>query len=114
MDPFTFELPPFKVERAFGVLKGKWQILHRPAKQMHPRKLRKIMYACIILHNMILKETDKAISPEYIEDPPSDEPSEANILQQMRSNTTHDNLRADIMEHLEHLSQPYHANNPNN
>ncbi|KAD5803084.1 hypothetical protein E3N88_14444 [Mikania micrantha] len=25
------------VERAFGVLKGKWNILHRPAKQMHPR-----------------------------------------------------------------------------
>ncbi|KAD4983000.1 hypothetical protein E3N88_19671 [Mikania micrantha] len=76
------------VERAFGVLKGRWNILHRPAKQMHPRK--------------------------HIEDPPSDEQPEEDILYQLRSRTTHENLRADLIEHLEHLSQQYHANNPNN
>ncbi|KAD3641518.1 hypothetical protein E3N88_30742 [Mikania micrantha] len=102
------------VERAFGILKGKWNILHRPAKQMHPRSLRKIMYVCIILHNMILKWNGSAISPKYIEDPPSDEQSEEDIIYQLRSRTTHENLRADLIEHLEHLSQQYHANNPNN
>ncbi|KAL8205309.1 hypothetical protein R6Q57_008860 [Mikania cordata] len=28
--------------------------------------------------------------------------------------TTHDNLQADLIEHLEHLSLQYHPNNPNN
>ena len=72
---------------------------------MHPRKLRKIMYTCIILHNMILKATGQAISPDHIEDPPSEELSEADIWSQIRSNTTHDNLRSDLIEHLEHLYQ---------
>ncbi|KAD5961172.1 hypothetical protein E3N88_12645 [Mikania micrantha] len=102
------------VERAFGVLKGKWKILHRPAKQMHPQSLRKIMHACIILHSMILKWAGQAILLEHIEDPPSDEQLEEVILCQLRSRTTHDNFRADLIEHLEHLSQQYNANNPNN
>ncbi|KAL8205427.1 hypothetical protein R6Q57_008978 [Mikania cordata] len=81
---------------------------------MHPRSLRKIMYACIILHNMILKWPVETISSEHIEDPLGDEQPEEDILYQLRSRTTHDNLRADLIKHLEHLSQQYHVNNPNN
>ena len=101
------------IERVFGVLKAKWMILQQPAKAMHPRTLRKIMYACIILHNMILKWTGQAISPEHIEDPPSDEPPEEDIFQQIRSSITHNHLQADIIEHLDQAAQQWHADHPN-
>ncbi|GJU25680.1 ALP1-like protein isoform X1 [Tanacetum coccineum] len=41
------------VERAFGVLQGRWHIIARPARAWTLKKLRRIMYMCIILHNMI-------------------------------------------------------------
>ncbi|GJU29184.1 ALP1-like protein isoform X1, partial [Tanacetum coccineum] len=43
------------VERAFGVLQGRWRIIAQPACAWTMNKLRRIMYTCIILHNMILK-----------------------------------------------------------
>ncbi|GKA35288.1 nucleotide-binding alpha-beta plait domain-containing protein [Tanacetum coccineum] len=43
------------VERAFGVLQGRWHIIAQPARAWTINKLRRIMYMCIILHNMILK-----------------------------------------------------------
>ncbi|GKA36808.1 ALP1-like protein isoform X1 [Tanacetum coccineum] len=43
------------VERAFGVLQGRWRIIAQPARAWTVNKLRRIMYTCIILHNMILK-----------------------------------------------------------
>ena len=49
------------VERAFDVLKQRWHILHNLARIWHPTRLRKIMYACIILHNMILEDEEHTI-----------------------------------------------------
>ncbi|GKA38153.1 ALP1-like protein [Tanacetum coccineum] len=43
------------VERAFGVLQGRWGIIQQPARQYHVNTIRRIMYSCIIMHNMILK-----------------------------------------------------------
>ncbi|XP_021991774.2 uncharacterized protein LOC110888561 [Helianthus annuus] len=41
------------VERAFGVLKGKWGVLSRPMRARSVKKIRNVVYTCIILHNMI-------------------------------------------------------------
>ncbi|GJU26577.1 ALP1-like protein [Tanacetum coccineum] len=50
------------VERAFGVLQGRWHIIAQPARAWTVNKLRRTMYTCIILHNMILKNQKFAIS----------------------------------------------------
>ncbi|GJZ37761.1 nucleotide-binding alpha-beta plait domain-containing protein, partial [Tanacetum coccineum] len=44
------------VERAFGVLQGRWGIIQQPARQYHVNTIRRIMYSYIIMHNMILKD----------------------------------------------------------
>lgn len=50
------------IERAFGVLQGRWYIIAQQARAWTVGKLRRIMYSCIILHNMILKDKKFAIS----------------------------------------------------
>ncbi|GJY09465.1 ALP1-like protein isoform X1 [Tanacetum coccineum] len=50
------------VERAFGVLQGRWGIIQQPARAYTVNILRQIMYTCIILHNMILKDQKFVIS----------------------------------------------------
>ncbi|GJV60395.1 ALP1-like protein [Tanacetum coccineum] len=44
------------VERAFGVLQGRWGIIQQPARQYYVNTIRRIMSSCIIMHNMILKD----------------------------------------------------------
>ncbi|GJR49575.1 zinc finger, CCHC-type containing protein [Tanacetum coccineum] len=44
------------IERAFGVLQGRWGIIQQPARAYHMNTIRRIMYTCMILHNMILKD----------------------------------------------------------
>ncbi|GJZ03678.1 ALP1-like protein isoform X1 [Tanacetum coccineum] len=50
------------VERAFGVLQGRWHIIAQLVRAWTVNKLRRIMYTCIILHNMILKNQKFALS----------------------------------------------------
>lgn len=44
------------VERAFGVLQSRFNIVRRPACSWSMKILRKIMKACVILHNMIVED----------------------------------------------------------
>nr|GEZ19942.1 RNA-directed DNA polymerase, eukaryota [Tanacetum cinerariifolium] len=53
------------VEWAFGVLKKKRTILASPAPAYIKEELANIMYTCIILHNMIIKDRKEAISPKW-------------------------------------------------
>ncbi|GKD18527.1 ALP1-like protein [Tanacetum coccineum] len=53
------------VERAFGVLKKKWAILANPTRELRKDRIVNMMYTCIILHNMIRKYKEVAISPTY-------------------------------------------------
>jgi hypothetical protein len=39
--------------KAFGVLQARWRILALPCRLLSRLNLRKVMRACIILHNMI-------------------------------------------------------------
>ena len=43
------------VERAFGVLQGKWQILAHPCRLWYERQMGSIVRCCIVLHNMIIE-----------------------------------------------------------
>ncbi|XP_071714163.1 uncharacterized protein [Rutidosis leptorrhynchoides] len=49
------------IERAFGVLQGKFHILSLPARAMQVNKMRKVMECCHILHNMILEDNNFAL-----------------------------------------------------
>ncbi|CAL5195544.1 unnamed protein product [Lathyrus oleraceus] len=44
------------VERAFGVLQSRFAIIHGPARAWHMDTLKHTIYACIILHNMIVED----------------------------------------------------------
>nr|GEV95699.1 hypothetical protein [Tanacetum cinerariifolium] len=49
------------VERAFGVLQGRWGLIQQPASAYEVNTLRRIMYADIIMHNMILEDQNMSI-----------------------------------------------------
>ncbi|GJX20605.1 ALP1-like protein [Tanacetum coccineum] len=95
------------VKRAFGVLKKKWAILANPARPMKKERIMNMMYTCIILHNMIRKDKGKAISPDWypeeahqLEDPERSDEQRRAIMRHIRSAQAHQNLRADLVEHL--------------
>nr|XP_012575094.1 uncharacterized protein LOC101504036 [Cicer arietinum] len=44
------------VERAFGVLQSRFAIIRGPARSWHMKILKRTIYACIILHNMIIED----------------------------------------------------------
>ncbi|GKC87095.1 ALP1-like protein [Tanacetum coccineum] len=50
------------VERAFSVLQGRWRIIQKSAHQYHVNNIRRIMYSCIIMHNMILEDQQMAVT----------------------------------------------------
>nr|GEV13176.1 hypothetical protein [Tanacetum cinerariifolium] len=52
------------IERAFGVLQGRSRIIQQPARAYHMNTIRRVMYTCMILHNMILEDQNFDIS-EY-------------------------------------------------
>ncbi|XP_071729152.1 uncharacterized protein [Rutidosis leptorrhynchoides] len=49
------------IERAFGVLQGRFAMLKTPARSKDFNKIRRHMYACIVLHNMIQENNGFAI-----------------------------------------------------
>ncbi|XP_047978831.1 uncharacterized protein LOC125220727 [Salvia hispanica] len=44
------------VERAFGVLQSRWVIVKGPARFWYKEVIADVMYACIIMHNMIVEQ----------------------------------------------------------
>ncbi|GJU65941.1 ALP1-like protein isoform X1 [Tanacetum coccineum] len=50
------------VECAFSVLQGRWGIIQQPARQYHVNMIHRIMYSCILMHNMILEDQHMTIS----------------------------------------------------
>ena len=55
------------VERAFGVLQARWEIIKNPVRQWDLGIIENIMLACIIMHNMIF-EDEKGLSLEPFAD----------------------------------------------
>ncbi|GKC93936.1 ALP1-like protein [Tanacetum coccineum] len=95
------------VERVFGVLKKKWAILANPARALRKDRIVSMMYTCIILHNMIRKYKNYAISPRWFpeeahqpDDPLRNEEQVQRVMRWIKSSQAHQNLRHDLIEHL--------------
>ncbi|XP_071687054.1 uncharacterized protein [Rutidosis leptorrhynchoides] len=44
------------IERTFGILQGRWHILQQPARGYEVNQMRRLMYTCIIIHNIIIED----------------------------------------------------------
>nr|GEX02329.1 hypothetical protein [Tanacetum cinerariifolium] len=95
------------VERAFGVLKKQHAILATLARAYIKEKLANIIYTCIILHNMIIKDCKEVISPEWYpeeEHQPDDliRPDEQmyRIVRYIKSSEAHQMLKAYLIKHV--------------
>ena len=53
------------VERAFGVLQSRFAIVRGPIKLWDTPTISNIMYACIILHNMIVEDEREQYAGDY-------------------------------------------------
>nr|XP_043620024.1 protein ANTAGONIST OF LIKE HETEROCHROMATIN PROTEIN 1-like [Erigeron canadensis] len=95
------------VERAFGVLKGKWKILERPLRFTKKVKIGKIVATCSILHNMIIKDNGRAILPVRIMDPPAPIVYNRNVLRELHDEEVHHRLRYDLTAHVSGLDLAY-------
>ncbi|KAF5811697.1 putative harbinger transposase-derived protein [Helianthus annuus] len=95
------------VERAFGVLKSKWGILNRPMRSKTVKKIRSIVYTCLILHNMIIKDDGRAIAPVHIQDPPVEPVFDDTAYTELIDEDTHWRLKHDLVEHLGSLDLPH-------
>ncbi|GJU61793.1 ALP1-like protein isoform X1 [Tanacetum coccineum] len=97
------------IERAFGVLQGRWGIIRQPARAMQINILKRIMYCCIILHNMILEDEGFAVNlrdvfvnpaPSIVRDWVERCDLHVRKTKELRDRKTHIDLRQDLMEHL--------------
>ncbi|XP_035842219.1 uncharacterized protein LOC110894741 [Helianthus annuus] len=95
------------VERAFGVLKAKWGVLSRPMRARSVKKIRSVVYTCIILHNMILKDEGKAIAPVHIRDPSVEPALDDTVLGELMDEDTHWRLKHDLIDHLASQDLPH-------
>ncbi|GKB11300.1 ALP1-like protein isoform X1 [Tanacetum coccineum] len=97
------------IERAFGVLQGRWGIIRQPARAMQINILKRIMYCCIILHNMILEDEGFEVNlRDVFVNPASNivrdwaERCDLHVrkTKELRDRKTHTDLRQDLMKHL--------------
>ena len=98
------------IERAFGVLQGRWHIIAQPARAYTVGKLRRIMYSCIIMHNMILKDQHFHIADAaelYIPPTPNIQQSwvercatQRRKTKELHDKRTHSRLQLCLIEHV--------------
>ena len=106
------------VERAFGVLQSRFNIVCRPAHLWHRSDVVNIMQTCVILHNMIVEDEKELVKiPLDLNENPSasialppevgtsSNPNQeyAALLQRnahLRDRPTHVKLRDDSVEHI--------------
>ena len=107
------------VERAFGVLEACFAIVKYPTLFWYKVKIRKIMRACIILHNMIVDDERDAytlldpsefqqaedngnshVDPNFSTDMPTNIANMMGVRTRIRDRQMHQQLKADLVEHL--------------
>lgn len=102
------------IERAFGVLQRCFNIVCRLAQSWSQKVLRKIMQACVILHNMIVEDEremaeDQRISvltsvlPPEVQAGSTDHPCFSGVRRRnaaIRSKPIHSQLKNDLIEHI--------------
>ncbi|XP_076894270.1 uncharacterized protein LOC143546495 [Bidens hawaiensis] len=92
------------IERAFEVLKKRWEMLANPKRFWTREKITEVVITCIILHNMILDDEGHDICQNYQGDIPRQELTityegldNINII---KCREIHGNLRHELVEHL--------------
>ena len=101
------------MECAFGVLQKCWAIIRQPARQWEREEIGDIMYACIILHNMIIEdEREETLDYNYEERRTTQQihglaqgpiHGFSVVLEknkEIRERTTHRKLKADLVQHI--------------
>ncbi|XP_062088835.1 uncharacterized protein LOC133795401 [Humulus lupulus] len=104
------------VERAFRVLQSRFAIVRGPTRFWQKDVLKDIMYACIILHNIIVEDEKDAYESffyfnyddgpadtpmvEVFHGPISDFPTMLQRNTEIRDRSIHCNLQADLVEHI--------------
>ncbi|GJS07702.1 ALP1-like protein isoform X1 [Tanacetum coccineum] len=97
------------IEQAFGVLQGRWGIIRQPARPYQINTLKRIMYCCIMLHNMILDDEgfevnmrDLFVNPALNIQRDWVERCDLHIRKskELRDRKTHIDLRQALVEHL--------------
>ena len=108
------------VECAFGVLQARFAIVRGPARFFHLKTLKKIMKACIILHNMIVederedeRDANEVVDLDYEQNDGVDNPPLQMLREQsdeflsyierhgcIRDREIHFQLQSDLIEHL--------------
>ncbi|GJT48711.1 ALP1-like protein isoform X1 [Tanacetum coccineum] len=97
------------IERAFEVLQGRWGIIRQPARPYQINTLKRIMYCCIMLHNMILDDEGFEVNMRdlFVNPAPNIqrdwvEKCDLHIRKskELRDRKTHIDLRQDLVEHL--------------
>ncbi|KAM0821209.1 hypothetical protein ACQ4PT_025201 [Festuca glaucescens] len=98
------------VERAFGILQARWAIARHPARAWSVQTLLEVMTACVIMHNMIVEvERDDSLFDNEWEGqgelvtPQGGPASFQDILHvhhKIRDQAVHNQLQADLVEHM--------------
>ncbi|XP_071734208.1 uncharacterized protein [Rutidosis leptorrhynchoides] len=102
------------VERAFGVLQGRFHIIRIASRSMSVNRMRRVMECCLILHNMILEDNGFALSKweerftteemengmERIRNRGRDRDI---IAREIRDRDLHNQLTEDLAEHIWNL-----------
>ncbi|KAL1559881.1 protein ALP1-like [Salvia divinorum] len=102
------------VERAFGVLQARFNVVKAPARMWYVNNLADIMFACIIMHNMIIEDEGPNAADWFDEDNPGSSTSSSPPRQgappsmreriemrtSMRDTNAHVQLQEDLIEHI--------------
>ncbi|GJX89457.1 putative nuclease HARBI1 isoform X2 [Tanacetum coccineum] len=98
------------VERAFGVLQGRWGLIQQPARAYEVNTLRRIMYAGIIMHNMILEDQNMSVVDlKHVYSNPARSmqtmwidrcETQRRKAKELRDKDTHISLQQNLMNHI--------------
>ncbi|XP_023730732.1 uncharacterized protein LOC111878468 [Lactuca sativa] len=93
------------VERAFGVLKSKWHIVEHAARPYELDTLRYIMYACIVMHNMVVEDKGRNIAtysptePRHVQFQPGTSEYLHRVVD-IQDQRKHKQLREDLADYI--------------
>ncbi|XP_071698948.1 protein ALP1-like [Rutidosis leptorrhynchoides] len=110
------------IERAFGVLQGRFHILSQPSRTLKVNKMRRVMECCLILHNMILEDNDFALckwEERFITEERANRAQRVRnkgrdqdvVTREIRYRAVHDQLTEDLIEHIWNLPTAFRRTN---
>ncbi|XP_071718812.1 protein ALP1-like [Rutidosis leptorrhynchoides] len=98
------------VERTFGVLQARFNILRVSGRAWRAKKMHRILYCCVLLHNMIQEDNGFAITSldeDYLREPENRpvfvrnrNTTRAAREKEIRDKDVHNAFHADLTEHI--------------